>query len=89
MSKHDLQLKEDIFKKDLKDKSLTYNTITPSPFSRLKPSVDGGQHTKDNSLRLWRLSLKKSYSKFNLQKSYLTQNHKVCLHALRYRIAIT
>jgi hypothetical protein len=87
MLKHNLQIEEEAFKMVLKDKSLTYNVITPPCW--LKCSVDGGQHTKDNSLRFWRLSLKKSYSKFNLQESYLTNFHKVWFHALRWCIVIT
>ena len=66
--------------------ALTYNAITPPPVCWLKPSVDNGQQTTDNNLWFWRLSLKKSYSKFNLQKSYLTKFHKACYHALRWCI---
>ena len=87
MPKHNLQIEEETFKIGLKAKFLTYNVITLSRW--LKPSVDNGQHTTDNSFRVWRNLSKKSYSKFYLQKSYLTKKYKVCLHALRYRIVIT
>ena len=71
MSKHNLHIEEKILKMALKAKSLTYIAITPPRW--LKPAVDNGQQTTDNSLRFWRLSLKKSYSKFNFNKSYLTK----------------
>ena len=70
--------------------ALTYIVITPPRWRfEIEPSVVNGQQTPDNSLRFWRLSLKKSCSKFNLQESYLTNFHKVCSHALRIPIAIT
>ncbi len=87
MSKHNLQIEEKILKMVLKAKSLTYIAITPPRW--LKPAVDNGQQTTDNSLRFWRLSLKKSYSESKLQESYLIKFHKVCLHALRYRIVLS
>ena len=55
----------------LKAKSLAYNVITPPRW--LKPSVDNGQQTTNNSLRVWRNLSKKSYSEYNLQESYLTK----------------
>ena len=90
MSKHKLQIKEKSFKMALKAKSLTYITITPPRWRfKIKPAVDNGQQTSDSRLYFWRNLSKKSYSKFYLQKSYLTKFHKVCHHALRYRIVIT
>lgn len=77
MSKHNLQIEEETFKIGLKAKFLTYNLITLSRW--LKPSVDNGQHTTDNSFRVWRNLSKKSYSEYNLQKSYLIQGVSSCL----------
>ena len=71
MSKHNLQIEEKILKMALKAKSLTYIVITPPHW--LKPSVDNGQQTLDSRLHFWRNLSKKLYSKFNLQKSYLTK----------------
>ena len=69
--------------------ALTYIAIIPCWRFEIKPSVDNGQQTTDNRLRVWRLSLKKLYSEFNSQKSYLTKFYKVCRHALRWRVVIT
>ena len=82
-----LNIKEEKISNSCLYNALTYITITPPCW--LKPSADNGQRTTDNSLRFWRLLLKKLYSEFNLQKSYLTKFHKVCRHALRWCIAIT
>lgn len=83
MSKHNLQIEEKTFKIALKAKSLTHIAITPPRWRfEIEPSVVNGQQTTDNSLRFCRLSLKKSYSKFNLQKSYLTKKSQGVLSCL-------
>ena len=93
MSKHNSQIEEKIFKISLKAKSLTYNMVfVPYPTIgrfEIEPSVDNKQQTTGNSLRFWRLSLKKSYSESKLQESYLTNFHKVWFHALRYPIVLS
>ena len=82
MSKHNSQIEEKIFKTSLKAKFLTYNMVfVPYPTVgrfEVEPSVENKQQTTDNSLRFWRLSLKKSYSKFYSQKSYLTNFYNAC-----------
>lgn len=73
MSKQNIQIKNGIFSISVKAKSLTYKIITPPTWRfEVVPSVVNGQQITDNSLRIWRLSLKKLYSKFYLQKFYLT-----------------
>ena len=87
MSSVIFNIKEETLSKCCLHNALTYIVITPPRW--LKPAVDNGQQTTDNSLRFWRLSLKKSYSKFNLLKSYLTKLYKVWFHALRYLLSYT
>ena len=86
MSSVILNIKEEYLSKCCLCNTLTYNVITPP--SWLKPSVDNGQQTTDNSLRVLILLLKKNNIKSNFHKFYLTKIHKVCTHALRYCIAL-
>ena len=77
MSKHNSQIEEKIFKISLKAKSLSYNIVfVPYPTIgrfEIEPSVDNGQQTTDNRLRVWRNLSKKLYSEYNFNKSYLTK----------------
>ena len=87
MSSVVLNIKEETLSKYCLCNALTYIAITPPRW--LKPAVNNGPETTDNSLRVGRLLLKKLYSEYNFNKSYLTKFHKVCSHALRIAIAIT
>ena len=81
MSSVILNIKEENLSKNCFCNALTYIIITPP--SWLKPAVDNGQQTTDNSLRFWRLLLEELYSEYNFNKSYLTKFYKACSHALR------
>ena len=84
MSSVNLNIKTETLNKSCFCNSLTYNVITPPCW--LKPAVDNRLLTTDNSLRVWRLSLKKLYSEYNFNKYYLTKFYKACRRALRLAI---
>lgn len=87
MSSVIFNMKKESLSKYCLHNTLIYIVITPPRWRfEIDPLVVNGQQTTDNSLRVLRLLLKRLYSKFNLQKSYLTNFYKVCSHALRLAI---